>query len=82
MIVLEYKYWRSARDTRTPVPTMIQSPGTPLTFDFGPARQKAADPLIEREHVKERLALAYRVIAHEQLCRYTMVNCASFAVGY
>lgn len=39
-----------------------------LTFDFGPSRQKSSDPYAEREYVKERLALAYRVIAHEQLC--------------
>lgn len=40
----------------------------PLSFDFGPKRIKHSDPLLERQYVKERLALAYRVIAHERLC--------------
>lgn len=51
-------------------PEMTQT-DTPLSFDYGPARQKSADPLVEREYVKERLALAYRVIAHEQLCTFS-----------
>jgi hypothetical protein len=50
-----------------------------LTFDFGTTRQKNADPYVEREYVKERLALAYRVIAHEQLCEYKTLFAQAYA---
>jgi hypothetical protein len=51
----------------------------PSGFDFGPARTKSTDPLVEREYVKERLALAYRVIAHENLCGWITASGSSFA---
>ncbi|ODN80028.1 hypothetical protein L202_03890 [Cryptococcus amylolentus CBS 6039] len=39
-----------------------------LSFDFGPPPPTFTDKLEERAYIKERLALAYRVIAREHLC--------------
>ncbi|ORY35760.1 class II aldolase/adducin N-terminal [Naematelia encephala] len=41
---------------------------TSVSFDFGPPPPQFNDKQGERQYVKERLALAYRVIAHEGLC--------------
>lgn len=38
----------------------------PLTYNV--SRPVFKDKLEERQYVKERLALAYRVIAHEKIC--------------
>lgn len=38
------------------------------SFDFGPPAPVFSDKLKEREYVKERLALAYRILAREGIC--------------
>ncbi|WRT66089.1 uncharacterized protein IL334_003042 [Kwoniella shivajii] len=48
--------------------TRSTAPAADLSFDFGPPPPKFTDKYVEREYVKERLALAYRVIAREGLC--------------
>ncbi|WWC61544.1 uncharacterized protein I303_104128 [Kwoniella dejecticola CBS 10117] len=44
------------------------APTADLSFDFGPPPPTFSDKHAEREYVKERLALAYRVIAREGMC--------------
>ncbi|WWD02702.1 hypothetical protein V865_000743 [Kwoniella europaea PYCC6329] len=48
--------------------TSASAPTADLSFDFGPPPPTFADKYAEREYVKERLALAYRVIAREGMC--------------
>jgi hypothetical protein len=38
------------------------------SFDFGPPAPVFEDKLEERQYVKERLALAYRILAREGMC--------------
>ncbi|WVQ82240.1 hypothetical protein IAT38_004368 [Cryptococcus sp. DSM 104549] len=47
---------------------IINNPAEVLSFDFGPPPPTFTDKYEEREYVKERLALAYRVMAREGLC--------------
>jgi len=46
-----------------------------LSFDYGPPAPVFEDKLQERQYLKERLALAYRVIAHEGMCENRAVVC-------
>ncbi|WVR07310.1 hypothetical protein IAU60_004351 [Kwoniella sp. DSM 27419] len=47
---------------------MVSADETTLSFDFGPPAPTFTDKYVEREYVKERLALGYRVLAKEGLC--------------
>ncbi|WWD17572.1 hypothetical protein CI109_102013 [Kwoniella shandongensis] len=49
-------------------PSDIPTKNETLSFDFGPPAPTFEDKYEEREYIKERLALAYRVIAREGLC--------------
>lgn len=42
---------------------------TVLSFDYGPPPPKFDNPLEERQHVKEQLALAFRILAREGMCK-------------
>ncbi|ORY27121.1 class II aldolase/adducin domain-containing protein [Naematelia encephala] len=47
---------------------ILQDSPASLSFDFGPPPPEFTDKYAERQHIKERLALAYRVLAREGLC--------------
>jgi hypothetical protein len=48
---------------------MVSAPDNkPMALNFAVSERKFKDKFEERECVKERLALAYRVLAHEKLC--------------
>lgn len=50
---------------------MVSAPDNkPMALNFAVSERKFKDKFEEREYVKERLALAYRVLAHEKLCEY------------
>ncbi|OCF40446.1 hypothetical protein I317_05749 [Kwoniella heveanensis CBS 569] len=48
--------------------TIHIEPSDHMSFDFGPPAPTFDDKYEEREYVKQRLALAYRVIAREGMC--------------
>jgi hypothetical protein len=53
---------------------VIPTPKASISFDYSLHRPIFSSKLEEREYVKERLALAYRVLAHEGMCEWVEVR--------
>lgn len=49
---------------------VIATPKASISFDYSLPRPTFSSKLEEREYVKERLALAYRVLAHQGMCEW------------
>lgn len=49
---------------------VIAAPKASISFDYSLPRPTFSSKLEEREYVKERLALAYRVLAHQGMCEW------------